>query len=343
MSGKRLGWFGKPLAKNAPSSWNPVAAVLPTPTPTPLPLSKEYIYAGSRLLAVEDANAVAAPPADIAVWRVSAGSGTWYVMGQTGSANTSMAWGGGSDIPVPGDYDGDGKTDFSIYRPSTGVWWIFYSSTSTYDGINYGGTAGDIPVAADFDGDGMTDLGIARADLTNSEMDWYVDLSGGGYLSMAFGDDADVPNAADFDGDGKADIGVYRESNGNFYYDHSSDANYTTAYIGASTLNCSPSWKCAVSSDYDGDGKADPAIYKESTAYWYIFQSTTNSLVSMNWGSSGNFPVQNDYDGDGKTDLAVFDNANPATWTIKRSSNGSTRTESYGTTNDIPVPAFYRR
>ena len=40
MTGKRFGWFGKPLAKNAPSSWNPVAAVLPSPTPTPLPLSK---------------------------------------------------------------------------------------------------------------------------------------------------------------------------------------------------------------------------------------------------------------------------------------------------------------
>src|SRR5687768_7997232 len=116
-TGKKTGWFGKDLAKNASSSWNPLAAPLPTPTPQ---LSKEYIYAGCRLLAVEDANANAAPPADLAVWRPS--TGYWFVLGGTGSQQTSYGWGTTGDEPVPGDYDGDGKTDFAIYR--AGVWWI---------------------------------------------------------------------------------------------------------------------------------------------------------------------------------------------------------------------------
>lgn len=54
LTGKKTGWFGKELPENASSSWNSFAAPMPSGTPQ---LSKEYIYAGSRLLAVEDANA----------------------------------------------------------------------------------------------------------------------------------------------------------------------------------------------------------------------------------------------------------------------------------------------
>jgi hypothetical protein len=48
LTGKRTGWFGK---QNASSSWNPLAAVLPTSTPQ---LSKEYIYAGRASKVSED-------------------------------------------------------------------------------------------------------------------------------------------------------------------------------------------------------------------------------------------------------------------------------------------------
>src|SRR5215204_4959215 len=68
LSGKKTGWFGKPLPRNASSSWNPFAQPLPPPA---LHRSKEYIYAGSQLLAVEDANANAVVPADLAIWRPS--------------------------------------------------------------------------------------------------------------------------------------------------------------------------------------------------------------------------------------------------------------------------------
>ncbi|MBX3289955.1 MAG: hypothetical protein KF855_11490, partial [Acidobacteria bacterium] len=100
MTGERTGWFGAKLAKNTPSSWNPFA--MPSPTPTPQ-LSKEYIYAGSRLLAVEDAGANAAPPSDLAVWRPGTTNGVWYVLGGPGSAQTYYQWGAPTDIPVPGD------------------------------------------------------------------------------------------------------------------------------------------------------------------------------------------------------------------------------------------------
>jgi hypothetical protein len=59
----------------------------------------------------------------------------------------SQQWGLATDRLVPGDYDGDGKTDVAIFRPSTGTWWILKSSTNytTYIGQSWGvGT--DVPV-----------------------------------------------------------------------------------------------------------------------------------------------------------------------------------------------------
>src|SRR6185369_4725675 len=121
LTGKKTGWFGHELAKNAGSTWNPLAASSPTPTPQ---LSKEYIYAGQRLLAVEDANANATPPADLAVWRPS--EGDWYVL--KAGQGIIQQLGQDGDIPVAGDYDGDGKADLAVYRPSSGVWFIERSS-----------------------------------------------------------------------------------------------------------------------------------------------------------------------------------------------------------------------
>ncbi|MFN0141012.1 MAG: FG-GAP repeat domain-containing protein [Pyrinomonadaceae bacterium] len=120
------------LASKDSTSWldtvNPFTTA-PMPNPTPQ-LSKEYIYAGSRLLAVEDTNALSAPPADLAVWRPS--TGVWYVLGGQGSTPVAQGWGVSGDIPAQGDFDGDGKTDFSVFRPSSATWWILKSSDGTY-------------------------------------------------------------------------------------------------------------------------------------------------------------------------------------------------------------------
>ncbi|MGD9560856.1 MAG: FG-GAP repeat domain-containing protein [Pyrinomonadaceae bacterium] len=331
LTGKKTGGFGNELPKHATSAWNPFTPPPPTPQ-----LSKEYLYAGQRLLAVEDANATVAPPADIAVWRGS--NGNWMVMGQTGSAATTFSFGLGSlgDVPLVGDYDGDGKTDFSVFRPgTTSTFYVWPSGGGSYWGYNWGGGVDKLAVG-DFDGDGKTDYAIARPDTVAGTLTWWVTTSSNSsHFAVSWGTPTDELAVADYDGDGKADVAVFRSSDENFYIIRSSDLQAAVFNIGETGT--------VVSSDFDGDGKADPAIYVSSTATWYIRQSTTNSVVSHQWGSPGNIPVHNDYDLDGKTDLAVWNNAANAQWTIKRSSNGTTRTETFGTTGDIPVPAFYRR
>jgi hypothetical protein len=336
LTGKKTGWFGKQLPKNASSSWNPVAAILPTSDPAPQ-LSKEYIYAGSRLLAVEDANANAAPPADLAVWRPSTGG--WWVLGGQGSQQVTQNWGTSFDQPVQGDYDGDGKTDFAVWRKTessagagdVGNWYIINSSTSTT--IQYPfGTTGDVPAQADFDGDGKTDIALFRP----SNGNWYIDPSASPTnIQTAFGLSSDTIAPADYDGDGRADLGVWRSSTQTFYSLNSID--------GFQTVGLGRTGDRVVSSDYDGDGKADYAVFDSSNANWHIRQSSTGQVApAIQWGLANDMPVQNDYDGDGKTDVATWRNSN-GTWYINQSASGTLRQVGWGIPGDIPVAAFYRR
>lgn len=333
LTGKKTGWFGKELPNNVSSSWNPFAAPSPSPPPQ---LAKEYVYAGSRLLAVEDAGANAAPPADLAVWRPS--SGVWWVLGGEGSQAATQQWGMAGDVPVPGDYDGDGKTDFAIFRPSQGEWWIYKSSDNTYYAFQFG-MSGDTPMAADFDGDGKSDQAVFRPDLPSAgQGSWYIlQSSGAGVISQQFGLSTDKPTPADFDGDGRADINVWRDSNYTFYTLYS-----TTSSVGSVVLGSSAG--TPVPADYDGDGKANYARLNGNQ--WLILNASYTSSSAVTFQNSGDIPVHNDYDGDGIVDIAVW-RASNGTWYIRQSSllgqSGELRTQQWGASGDIPVPVFYRR
>ncbi|HMS43396.1 MAG TPA: VCBS repeat-containing protein, partial [Pyrinomonadaceae bacterium] len=221
---------------------NNINPFLPAPLPDPTPqLAKEYIYAGSKLLSVEDAGATAAAPADLAVWRPS--SGVWYVLGGQGSAQTIQGWGTNGDDPRPGDYDGDGKTDFCVYRKilnQTSQWWILKSSDGGYYQVTFG-TYDDKPAQADFDGDGKTDLALFRP----SNGTWYINQSSNSQtITPQFGSNGDEPAPADFDGDGRADIAVWRDLETKFYSVGSSSGQLDINLIGSSGDQ-------PVSSDYD--------------------------------------------------------------------------------------------
>ena len=138
--------------------------------------------------------------AEIAVYRQT--TGEWFIRHNTGHMST-LAWGSPShgDLPVPGDYDGDGRADLAVYRTSSAEWFIHRSSDRGLTQVTWGSANnGDRPVPGDYDADGKTDIAVYRP--TTGE--WFILRSSDGGLTRhewggppALGD---VPVPARYDG-----------------------------------------------------------------------------------------------------------------------------------------------
>ena len=105
------------------------------------------------------------------------------------------------------DFDGDGQTDISVFRPTDGTWHILNSGTNTYR-VQQFGIINDKITPGDYDGDGRTDLAIFRP----STGIWWIQKSSDNSVSnINWGISTDKPVPADYDGDGRTDIAVYRD------------------------------------------------------------------------------------------------------------------------------------
>jgi hypothetical protein len=69
----------------------------------------------------------------------------WHVIDSSTGVARSRQWGQAGDIPVPGDYDTDKRTDLAVWRPRDGMWYVIDSSTGAVRTQQWG-QAGDIPV-----------------------------------------------------------------------------------------------------------------------------------------------------------------------------------------------------
>jgi hypothetical protein len=216
------------------------------------------------------------------VWRPAAAA-TWFYLA---NGVIALPFGTTGDIPVPSSFDADGKTDFTVFRPSTGTWWTRLNQTGALLSQPFG-AAGDIPFAGDIDGDFITDHGIVRP-VGGSYEWWILRSSDRSVFAMTFGFATDKPVAADYDGDRRTDIAVWRPSDGFWYYIRSSDGVFTGFPFGQSGDIPQPA-------DRDGDGKADFSIFRQSPpsgpAYFFSWLSATGTMKSEQWGQTGDQPA----------------------------------------------------
>lgn len=269
------------------------------------------------------------------------------------------------------DYDGDQKADMSVFRPSTGTWFLD-RPTIGFTGYPFG-AADDSLAPADFTGDGKTDVAVWRpsdgfwyilrsednsfygvglgtsgdvpvpgdydgdgksdqAVFQPSTGTWLMQGSTAGFAAVQFGAGGDLPTIGDLDGDGKSDVAVFRPSEGVWYRLNSSNSSFTAIQFGAAGDKVVPS-------DYTGDGKTDIAVWRPSNGTWYILKSEDLSFYGLAFGTSGDLPAPGDYDGDGKADIAVF-RPSDGNWHMLQSTAGFA-THHFGVSEDRPTPGAY--
>jgi FG-GAP repeat. len=245
------------------------------------------------------------------------------------------------------DFDGDGKTDPTVFRVNENTWYVSRSSDGSFFALPFGISQLDVLTPGDYDGDGRTDIAVWRS----SQGTFYVLRSSDlGVTTFQWGLPGDEPLARDYDGDGRTDFAVVRREAGQLIWyilnssngvarieqfglgsDVAAPADYdgdgrtdlavhrgaagqqATFFVQQSTLGLSiVQWglggDLVVPGDYDGDGRADYAVVRAGTPFvWYVLQSSTGNLAAAGFGAKPQFTTQGDYDGDGKTDFSTFD------------------------------------
>lgn len=260
-------------------------------------------------------------------------NGNWNLFVVDFSSGDSGSINGGWSLEIdvtppakaPVDFDGDFRTDLSVFRPSDRTWYI-NRSTAGFIAVTFG-LETDVKVPQDYDGDGKTDIAVYRAG------EWYILRSSDNTVQFVdWGEPGDSAVLGDFDGDDKADPAFFRNSDGRWHILRSSDGETRTFQFGLQN-------DLPVPADYDGDESTDIAVYRNGT--WFLLQSTAGfAAVTFGLTPASDRPVPMDYDGDRKADIAVF-RRTEGVWYSLNSSNGQFTAVKFGQLGDIPVPGNY--
>lgn len=247
------------------------------------------------------------------------------------------------------DFNGDGKTDYTIVRNTGGgtggqaTWFYNLNGSSTTAGVEWG-ISTDFFLPEDFDGDGKDDIAVWRG--SSAIPAFYILQSADNTVRTDdFGQAGDDPRVVgDYDGDGKADVAVYRGGaaagdQSVWYFRGSLTPDHT------STRLWGQGGDFAMPGDYDGDGKNDFCVQRGVSGQGTFWTLLANGTIqpTIYFGIPSDLISTADYDGDGKTDLAAVRGVNGAIqWWIRSSQSGSVSAITWGASaTDVAAPGDY--
>jgi hypothetical protein len=215
---------------------------------------------------------------------------TTEFFGTSGAAGTKddefrFVYGDGGDVPVIGDWDGDGTQTHGVFRDGR---WILTNTPGSGSGdfdLIYG-QAGDQPIVGDWNGDGTQTIGVRRGNqffLSNSN------LLPGTASQFTIGQTGGRPVAGDWDGDGVDSVGVYRSGTWHLRNSNSDGAPGTTVTFGSEA-------DLPVVGDWDSDGRVSIGYFRQGD--WYLSNSIAAPEVDRHafWGSSADRPLVGSWD-----------------------------------------------
>ena len=164
----------------------------------------------------------------------------------------SLAYGLPGDLPVAGDWDGDGGDTIGVFRG--GLFLLHDPSVISDIAVSFG-AAGDLPVVGDWDGDGVDTIGVFRAGVF-----WLRSSNSAGSpdLSVSLGVSGNLPIAGDWNGDGRDEVGVFDAASGRFVLRESLAGGAGTVVIESGSRGHQP-----VAGDWDRDGRDTVGVFRD--------------------------------------------------------------------------------
>ena len=240
-----------------------------------------------------------------------------------------LAIAAGSAASQTVDFEGDRKSDYSVFRLSENNWYINRSSNNSFYAFPFG-LSTDNFTPGDYDGDGISDVAVWRG----AGGTFFVFRSSDSTVqAYQFGLNGDEPVARDYDGDGRTDFAVVRRSGGlmTWYVNNSATNTFRIEQFGLET-------DITATGDYDGDGRFDLGVFRDGLFYT---QRSRDGFSVVSFGTSGDLVVPGDYDGDGRTDFALLRGGTQFTWLILRSSDNGFSSNSFGAKPDYATQGDY--